>query len=480
MTPKQIQKYKELKAKGSKSQEFKSLDAKYKEHLRKQQSERTKKANKEARAEYEKTPKGKKEKRARRVAGVRRQAKVKPPSLTGAEAAEAGKKATKKALFSPRTRSKFRRAVRKTLGTPPVKGAKRVPLKRVGLGGVGAALYYATADETKEHRGMMRKGRRKKGKTAAKGSKGRSVQSVRGGKTKLYRSRAELLRAAGKTPKTKPKPKKAKPKSKSASGYGWSSHMGASKPKTKPKLKPKKPKPKAKSASGYGWSARMGASKPKPKPKPKPPAKKSKPKPKAKSASGYGWSARMGASKPKPKPKPKPPAKKSKPKPKAKSAIGRYKPLRRYRGYGWSSRMKPKKPKAKAAGGYGWSAHVKAKKPKKKVTDTAPKRKVPSYTPMRSTQYKKAAVAPKTAPKVVSKKVKPKAVPKQAVGSAPKHAITGKPLTAFERKFAQERSKRLASKGGETFKFKGKSYTSYRKGERPKVVKKVRMKKGKK
>jgi hypothetical protein len=444
MTPKQIQKYKELKAKGSKSQEFKSLDAKYKEHLRKQQSERTKKANKEARAEYEKTPKGKKEKRARRVAGVRRQAKVKPPSLTGAEAAEAGKKATKKALFSPRTRSKFRRAVRKTLGTPPVKGAKRVPLKRVGLGGVGAALYYATADETKEHRGMMRKGRRKKGKTAAKGSKGRSVQSVRGGKTKLYRSRAELLRAAGKTPKTKPKPKKAKPKSKSASGYGWSSHMGASKPKTKPKLKPKKPKPKAKSASGYGWSARMGASKPKPKPKPKPPAKKSKPKPKAK------------------------------------SAIGRYKPLRRYRGYGWSSRMKPKKPKAKAAGGYGWSAHVKAKKPKKKVTDTAPKRKVPSYTPMRSTQYKKAAVAPKTAPKVVSKKVKPKAVPKQAVGSAPKHAITGKPLTAFERKFAQERSKRLASKGGETFKFKGKSYTSYRKGERPKVVKKVRMKKGKK
>ena len=444
MTPKQIQKYKELKAKGSKSQEFKSLDAKYKEHLRKQQSERTKKANKEARAEYEKTPKGKKEKRARRVAGVRRQAKVKPPSLTGAEAAEAGKKATKKALFSPRTRSKFRRAVRKTLGTPPVKGAKRVPLKRVGLGGVGAALYYATADETKEHRGMMRKGRRKKGKTAAKGSKGRSVQSVRGGKTKLYRSRAELLRAAGKTPKTKPKPKKAKPKSESASGYGWSSHMGASKPKTKPKLKPKKPKPKAKSASGYGWSARMGASKPKPKPKPKPPAKKSKPKPKAK------------------------------------SAIGRYKPLRRYRGYGWSSRMKPKKPKAKAAGGYGWSAHVKAKKPKKKVTDTAPKRKVPSYTPMRSTQYKKAAVAPKTAPKVVSKKVKPKAVPKQAVGSAPKHAITGKPLTAFERKFAQERSKRLASKGGETFKFKGKSYTSYRKGERPKVVKKVRMKKGKK
>ena len=444
MTPKQIQKYKELKAKGSKSQEFKSLDAKYKEHLRKQQSERTKKANKEARAEYEKTPKGKKEKRARRVAGVRRQAKVKPPSLTGAEAAEAGKKATKKALFSPRTRSKFRRAVRKTLGTPPVKGAKRVPIKRVGLGGVGAALYYATADETKEHRGMMRKGRRKKGKTAAKGSKGRSVQSVRGGKTKLYRSRAELLRAAGKTPKTKPKPKKAKPKSKSASGYGWSSHMGASKPKTKPKLKPKKPKPKAKSASGYGWSARMGASKPKPKPKPKPPAKKSKPKPKAK------------------------------------SAIGRYKPLRRYRGYGWSSRMKPKKPKAKAAGGYGWSAHVKAKKPKKKVTDTAPKRKVPSYTPMRSTQYKKAAVAPKTAPKVVSKKVKPKAVPKQAVGSAPKHAITGKPLTAFERKFAQERSKRLASKGGETFKFKGKSYTSYRKGERPKVVKKVRMKKGKK
>ena len=434
MTPKQIQKYKELKAKGSKSQEFKSLDAKYKEHLRKQQSERTKKANKEARAEYEKTPKGKKEKRARRVAGVRRQAKVKPPSLTGAEAAEAGKKATKKALFSPRTRSKFRRAVRKTLGTPPVKGAKRVPIKRVGLGGVGAALYYATADETKEHRGMMRKGRRKKGKTAAKGSKGRSVQSVRGGKTKLYRSRAELLRAAGKTPKTKPKPKKAKPKSKSASGYGWSSHMGASKPKTKPKLKPKKPKPKAKSASGYGWSARMGASKPKPKPKPKPPAKKSKPKPKAKSASGYGW----------------------------------------------SSRMKPKKPKAKAAGGYGWSAHVKAKKPKKKVTDTAPKRKVPSYTPMRSTQYKKAAVAPKTAPKVVSKKVKPKAVPKQAVGSAPKHAITGKPLTAFERKFAQERSKRLASKGGETFKFKGKSYTSYRKGERPKVVKKVRMKKGKK
>ena len=224
-----------------------------KEANRKAASERTIKANKEARLKYLQTPKGKAETKKRRLAKSKAKAKTArtgkgPITKTDQAAAQAGKDL-------PSSKSQFRKFLRGVRGL-----AKGTGLAGITLAGADLAFN----PNRKADREQIRKLRRQKEAEAKKGKR------LQGRKTGFY----------------------VKPKAKSAPGYGWSKNV---KPKPKPKTAVK---PKAKAAVSHkftpistGKGKSKSAVKPrkytpistaKPKPATKKPAPKAKPKVKAK------------------------------------------------------------------------------------------------------------------------------------------------------------------------------------------------------